>query len=249
MAPAYKAPAYVPIASWTGFYIGGDVGSAWQHTSGTSNFFQDSTDQGNNFQHQSFSKASLIGGVHAGYNWQFAPQWVTGIEGDWQWTGSKHSFCRQTDDTSDPCSDHGRGFVTIGDKTQWISTLRGRLGWTLDRTMFYGTGGVAFVGIQTTLAVNCLDAGCGVDNTQNATAEKFSSHKTGWVAGLGVEHMFTQNWSIRAEYLHADFRNQSNTLFLDPNNCTGNGVCGVSWSRHNDYDILRAGVSYKFGAP
>jgi outer membrane immunogenic protein len=251
MAPAYKAPPFVGY-NWTGFYVGGDIGVAWQHASGTSNFFQDITDPAfaNNFQHQSLSKTSLIGGIHAGYNWQFAPQWVAGIEGDWQWAGSKHSFCRQTDIDSVACTEtnNKRGFASIDEKTQWISTLRGRLGWVFGQTMLYGTGGVAFRGSQTSLAVQCLVGGCGDADTNNATAAKFSTHKTGWVAGLGLEHLFTQNWSIRAEYLHADFRNQSNTLFLDPINCTGNGICGVSWSRNNNYDILRTGISYKFGA-
>ena len=54
----------------------------------------------------------------------------------------------------------------------------------------------------------------------------------------------------RGEYLHADFGTVTNTLLLDPATlCSPAGPCGLSWSRQVKQDIVRFGVSYKFGAP
>ena len=65
-APYYnKAPAYAaPIYNWTGFYIGGHLGGAF---SGSNNF--------NGLVLSDYS-ARLLGGVQAGADWQFAPNWV-----------------------------------------------------------------------------------------------------------------------------------------------------------------------------
>jgi opacity protein-like surface antigen len=102
-----KAPVMAEAAyNWTGFYIGGDIGAANPSHDFTSNFMQNGTTRANNVQHNSFSGASFTGGVHAGYNWQFAPNLVAGVEGDWQWVRSSQSFCRQTHRARAPRLDH-----------------------------------------------------------------------------------------------------------------------------------------------
>src|ERR1700712_3366928 len=74
-----KAPAYAaPIYNWTGFYIGGHLGGAF---SGSSNF--------NSLVLSDYS-ARLMGGVQAGADWQFAPNWLVGVEGQYSWIGKKH---------------------------------------------------------------------------------------------------------------------------------------------------------------
>jgi outer membrane immunogenic protein len=163
LAPTYKAaPAATPL-SWSGLYLGGDIGGVFGGGAGTSNFFQSDSDPAfaNNAQGQSPSPSAFTGGLHAGYNWQFAPAWVLGIEGDWQWTRPRYSFCRQTDIGSAACSDNGNGFANISSETRSIGTVRARIGQTFDRLMVYGTGGVAFADIKTTVGVNCLADGCG----------------------------------------------------------------------------------------
>ena len=174
---------------------------------------------------------------------------MLGIEGDWQWTRPRYSFCRQTDIESAACSDNDVGFTNIGSETRSIGTVRARFGQTYDRLMVYGTGGVAFADIKTTVGVNCLLGGCGESNVANATAASFSNFKTGWVAGGGIEWMFSPNWTVRAEYLHIDLGKVSNTLNLATGNCDFGGPCGASWSRDVRYDTVRAGLSYRFGSP
>ncbi|MGL5167993.1 MAG: outer membrane protein [Afipia sp.] len=246
--PYTKAPPIVQVYDWTGFYIGGDIGGVSQRDSGDSNFFQP-TATANNFLALSGSNSSFIGGGHIGYNWQFAPTWVLGIEADAQWLNAKNSFCRGLDDNLTGCVDTGRGFATIESETKWLATVRGRLGWTFDRFMVYGTGGVAFGEVRTNVGFNCLVAGCANSGTEIATSGSASNTHTGWVAGGGIEWAFASNWLVRAEYLHVDLGNVNGTVFLPPAACSGGTVCGQSYSRDLTYDMGRVGLSYKFGGP
>ena len=100
------------------------------------------------------------GGGYIGYNIQTNTHLVVGVEGDLLAAG-------KTDNN-------------------WDATLRGRVGYAFNRVLLYGTGGVAFGGLQ------------------NAGA---SSTNTGWTAGVGVEAAVTQNVTARVEYRHTDLGN------------------------------------------
>ena len=247
-----KAPMLAPAYDWSGFYIGGDIGGIAQTGSGISNFFQNDPAPAfaDNFQPMSPSSSAFAGGLHAGFNWQFARAFVAGIEGDWQWMNSHYLFCRQTDIISAACADNGRGFVYGGSETKSLATIRGRLGVSFDRLMLYGTGGVAFAEINSSLGTNCLVNGCADQAGASAAFSNYATRKTGWVAGGGIEWMLDANWMVRGEYLHADLGNVTNVLSLDPvNSCFAGGPCGASFSREVRYDIVRVGASYKFGGP
>src|SRR3954453_9868935 len=71
--PYTKAPAYAPapIYNWTGFYIGGHVGGA---------FAGDSSLTGDD--------GRFLGGVQGGFDYQFAPSWVIGVEAQYSWMSS-----------------------------------------------------------------------------------------------------------------------------------------------------------------
>jgi outer membrane immunogenic protein len=113
LGPVNVAP---PVSfTWTGFYLGGNVGGAW------------STIQNNGLG--GGNSSSVMGGASAGYNWQFAPFWVVGIEGDASWA-----------DLTVPA---GSGDVN------WIGSVRTRLGWTpTPTTLLYATGGVAWSNVN-----------------------------------------------------------------------------------------------------
>ena len=242
LAPRYTKAGAAPVAAydWTGFYVGGNVGSVWERDSGVSNFLQDgnATPQAN-----SLDSTGVIGGIHAGYNWQMT-QWVFGVEADWDWTNARNGFCRPTDDLATPCADNGRGVLTFNQKTEWLGSARARVGYAWDRFMLYGTGGAAWGKIDTSINVNCLDDGCGTSFTQLNTTGNFSNTKTGWVAGAGAEARLDANWIVRAEYLHYDLGSVTNTLNPEPG-----ADQSVTWSRSFKYDTVRAGLSYKFGGP
>ena len=256
-APRYvKAPpaAVGPAWNWSGFYIGADVGGVAQASHGLSDFFQVPGSEGDggppgsahNPQSQLPSSSAVIGGLHAGYNWQIS-HWVLGVEGDWQWTSANYSFCRQTDMASAPCFDNDFGFVSVNGETRGIGTVRGRFGYAFDRVLVYGTGGVAFADLRDSITADCRLFGCGRSESPSFTSANFSTVKTGWVAGAGAELMLSPNWILRSEYLHVDVGTVTNTLNLAPANCADGGPCGASWSHGNRYDIGRVGVSYKFG--
>jgi outer membrane immunogenic protein len=104
--PYTKAPAYVPapIYNWTGFYLGGHIGGAFRGDE--NNIFAGSSD------------GTFLGGVQVGYDTQFAPNWVFGLE-------ANYSF----KDTNSDFANRGLGSVT------------GRLGYTWGPALLYVKGG------------------------------------------------------------------------------------------------------------
>jgi outer membrane immunogenic protein len=248
-APAYtKAPAALAAQNWSGFYIGGNVGEVQGHSTGTSDFL-DGLQVGNNTffsnpQRDSFSNMRVIGGLQGGYNWQFDPRWVVGVEADWDWTHSHYSFCRQTSVFSAACTDNNLGFENISGTTDWLATARARLGVTAGNFLLYGTGGPAWGRVDTTLTQNCLLGGCATSPKQLFASSTGSTTRSGWAAGLGAEAALDANWSVRAEWLHIDLGTVSSAL------TTPTGFTGFSettlWSHTERYDQFRVGVNYKF---
>lgn len=57
---------YAPPITWTGFYLGANLGGVWD----------DSDDV------EIFDDAALIAGAHLGYNWQGPRNFIIGLEGD-----------------------------------------------------------------------------------------------------------------------------------------------------------------------
>ena len=184
--PVYKAPPPPPAWSWTGFYVGGNVGGVANDSTvengppGPNGVFLTGGPCSNN-------GSGFIGGFQAGYNWQIS-QAVIGIEGDISWS----SLSRSSPVTA-PAID------TFSSRLNWLATIRGRLGWAFDRLLVYGTGGVAFADLsdQYTSLV-------GIPFTATP-----SSSRTGWTAGGGVEYAVTTNWTVKVEYLHVDLGSKS----------------------------------------
>ena len=78
--PAYRRATYAPF-SWTGCYIGADIGGAWNQQDVSINPV--GVNQGG--VRGSLNESSAIRGLYVGCNYQFAPRWVLGIEGDFSW--------------------------------------------------------------------------------------------------------------------------------------------------------------------
>jgi outer membrane immunogenic protein len=252
---AVKAPPPTspkPAPSWTGFYIGGNVDAVIQQVSGTSDFLQPGDPGGaSNPQANNPTSTNAIGGVQFGYNWQFDPRWLVGIEGDWDFTHTRYSFCRQTDTLSVACFDNNNGFETIGSNTDWLATLRGRFGFVnSSNILLYVTGGVAWGRVNTNLAQSCLVDGCGDSIIKLAASNSSATDKAGWVAGLGAAIPIDRNWSARLEWLHIDLGTITST-FTTPGVINGHGATTSTtvWSRNERYDVLRVGLDYRFGAP
>jgi outer membrane immunogenic protein len=252
-APPSPAAPVAPVINWTSFYVGGNLGGVGEQTIGTSDFL-DPRSIGNfapNPQNNSFSAMKFLGGVQIGAMWQFAPTWVIGVEADRVWFDTGYTFCRQTSTDSLPCVDLSRGFETISSKTDWLATVRGRLGVPFGNWLFYGTGGAAWGRVNTTLTLSCLVGGlfggCGEASHKPVFASSTNSTtKAGWVAGLGVEWMLAGNWSVRAEWLHIDLGSINDSL---PTTGSIRGTPSTEtavWSRTERFEEFRGGLSYLF---
>ena len=166
-APPAKAPVYVapPPYNWTGFYLGINGGGGW----GSSDFSAP-------FATGSFNTSGGLVGGTLGYNYQVG-QGVFGIEGDLDWSNIRGSAT---------C-----GATTCETRNNWLATVRGRLGYAMDRFMPYVTGGVAFGDIKTSIA--------GVGDANES--------KAGWTIGGGLEAAISGPWTAKIEYLYVDLGN------------------------------------------
>lgn len=214
--PVYKAPVAPPPAwSWTGFYVGATLGGVVGHdlvTNDPTSLVPFLTGPIN------LNSAGVIGGLEAGYNWQIS-QLVLGIEADvsgssLKQSGTSTTFIGSTD--------------TFSSRLDMLSTVRGRLGWAaFDRTLLYGTGGVAFANLKDQVA----------DPAFPFTATP-SSNLTGWTAGGGIEYAFTDHWTAKAEYLHVGFSGTRTAM--------DSGGTGYIFDYKDKLDIGRVGINYKF---
>ena len=248
--PLKAPPAPAPI-NWNGFYVGGNLGAAISHASGTSDFLDPTAnplfDRPTNPHDNSFSDTGFIGGVQLGYNWQVSPRWVAGLEGDWDFTNTSYGFCRQTSRNGSCDTVALDGTETINSNTQWLATLRARLGVTFGNFLLYGTGGAALGSVKTDVTLACA-TGCGssflpqvVNQTSSQTDTKF-----GWVAGLGAEMAIDNHWSAKVEWLHIDLGKVDSSLTVNGNNGAPSTETAV-WSRNERYDVIRVGFNYRFG--
>ncbi len=231
-----KARTAVPVYSWTGFYIGGNVGGAWGNfdpaTSTVLNgaYFQPaSVPQVNAAGAQSIKPNGFTGGIGAGYNWQTG-NIVFGIDGDIQSLRLKGSAV--TGPVTYVCCG-GTFTVTSSASTSWLATARGRVGVAANNWLFYATGGAAF----TTLNGNFSFA----DTFGAAESVSFSNTRTGYTVGGGVEAGLWGRWSAKAEYLYVNFGTVSAT-----------GVIGFAPTQPLFHSIdlkakiARVGLNYRF---
>ena len=153
--PYTKAPAAptVPatIYNWTGFYIGGHIGGA---------FAGNNSLEGNG--------GRFLGGVQGGFDYQFAPNWVTGIEAEYSW------MTRNNNGVTFP------GGVVVTDRQDQLGSVTGRFGYTWGPGLLYAKGGYAFRG-------NGNNVGVTVGGVPAAFATT-GHHNDGWTVGTGLEY-------------------------------------------------------------
>ena len=178
--PVYsKAPAYAaPIYNWTGFYIGGHIGGEF----GGNNGFPGTLNSSNS--------GSFLGGLQGGADYQFAPNWVVGIEGQYSWLSNNNSV---TFPNGSIYTNNQRG----------LGSVTGRLGYTWGPALLYAKGGYAYSNYNESL----FNGGVAVPYALNG------SHHDGYTVGAGLEYMFAQNWSAKVEYQYYNF---GNTSFVTP---------------------------------
>lgn len=230
------SPLPAPVDSWTGFYVGGDIGGAW--SSNTATFDPLPTPGGIAFGIAAISGrnygSGAIGGLHAGYNWQFAPTWVTGIEGDWSWSKAGGSMSGPWV-AIPPAVVFPPSFTTMSSRLDWVTSVRARFGYLVTPNLLaYATGGMAWA--KTDYAATAS----GFLYFANTT---FSQTQLGYTLGGGLEWAITTNWLLRAEYLFYNFGHAPNVVVAAVGGSAN--PSGFSWTATN-LSVLRGGLSYKF---
>ncbi|MFO1183398.1 MAG: outer membrane beta-barrel protein [Bauldia sp.] len=182
-APIAVAPPPPPLAlayNWSGVYFGINGGWGWGNADWV--YTAGPLSAGHRADHD--TDGGLVGGT-VGVNWQ-SGNWVGGLEADIDWANIKGS-------TACP-----NVLFTCSSQINWLGTGRLRLGVAAGNFLLFGTGGVAFGGVEA------------------ATAGPASGSETttdvGWTAGAGVEAALAGNVSLKAEWLYYDLGKSNHAL-------------------------------------
>lgn len=239
-----KAPP--PACIWCGAYIG--INGGWVGAAGDT-ITNNGNDTGTGGLGSALAGGALptsvalgyngfLGGVQAGYNWQI-DNWVYGVEGDFDGAIAKASATSSFAGNAAFVPDTS----TYTRQLDWFSSLRARVGYTPWPTfLVYATGGVAFGHTKIGSSEDCPAAAppCASEPSMtNAT----TTGSLGTAVGAGVEWMFAPHWSVKAEYLFADFGQHSDLLtYTYP---VANTSTMTSTAR-DSVNIVRAGVNWHF---
>jgi len=215
------------VFSWTGFYIGGNLGAKW------ANFDETLSGPVNSIVFsRGESNTEFLGGGQIGYLWQTG-QFVFGIEADVDSTRLGDSVT----------VDRAVSPFAVGDtlpvRNTWQSSVRGRLGWAFDRTLLYVTGGGAWGNLKTTGTFVPVGALPGLTVSRDKTG-------FGWTVGGGVDYMLAGGWSLGAEYRFTRF-DRDNDFALGALAISTTATTPISATTHLDTQEVTARISYHFG--
>jgi outer membrane immunogenic protein len=209
-----------PTCDWTGFYTGIFLGGEFGHSE-THDLDEYWTGKG-----WGYSESSFTGGGQVGYNFQWN-KIVLGPEFDLGYMDvSGHG--------EQPGTNFEGGPNYGGSSSGFFTTLRGRIGYSLDWHgcwLLYGTGGAIGVNYETK----------DYDPNEDFYGSK-TSFKWGYTVGGGIERQINRRWSVKVEYLYFDLGDQG---------FTGSSPTyrpGTDFRFHGDTagHIVRAGLNYHF---
>jgi len=222
-APVAYVPTVAPVYNWGGIYVGINGGYGF----GTSSW-SDPANAAASSSGDFSTNGGLVGGT-LGVNFQ-TDAFVFGLETDIDWqsldgTGNS-AFCNSVALSAVVGAAAGLSCQTESD---WLGTVRARVGYAADRVLFYGTAGGAYGNVQVGLSNQSLQ----------------SNTEFGWTAGAGVEWAFADSWTAKVEYLYVDLGNST---------CNVTGSCGfdsatgtpASDSIKFTESVVRAGINFKF---
>lgn len=227
---AVKAPppSLPPVFSWTGFYVGANIGGAWANNDWNDTLFLTNFNQNNN--------GAFIGGGQIGGNYQIG-SFVIGGEWDFDWATNNNN----TAGVFIPSV----GNIAVTSNDRWITTVAARFGWAIDHWLVYGKAGGGWVSnnnftlTNTTTGVSFTCGTLGLSNCGNNTG--------GWLVGAGFEYAFTNNWTVKLEY---DYLGLGNRTFTIPAGAPL--LAGDTFTSNNrNVQMVKVGVNYLFnwGAP
>jgi len=236
-APAADLPLKAPPASpsaprftWSACYLGAHLGGGWarKDVSDPAQLVQDAfagTAVTTGSTTANVAATGVVGGGQFGCDYQFASNWVAGIEG-----AASSSNLRGSAVVGLPLGSFGDHARLTG-STDFIPSVTGRIGFALDRFLFYAKGGVAWAEDKYTIAG--IFQGTGFDF-------EGLDMRTGWTAGAGMEWAFYRHWSARVEYDYYQFGTASIPM-SDPIN-----VLSGSITAKQNIQTVKAALSFRF---
>lgn len=196
--------------NWTGWYVGLNAGGNWGRSqtsttvgpgAGGTSFGAPAVSGINSIgAPTNFDTDGFTGGIQGGYNYQIG-QWLLGVEADFEYFRSAGS-----NSVTGVVVPGFPGIIATSVSTDWLFTVRPRLGVILNDWLVYGTGGLAVTELKATW--NFVEVFA--STAENASA---SVTKAGWTVGGGVETMLPGKWAIGAEYLYVQFDSASANSF------------------------------------
>lgn len=255
-----KPPSAAISPSWTGFYAGSNIGYGWTEDQSTAISSNDPATQvlilnavPLSLNSPTLKSSGVLGGLQLGYNYQFAPNWLLGIETDLQVSDLK-------DRSSGAFTELGVPFSsTAHQHVDWFGTVRGRLGFLITPDwLVYGTGGFAYgrveqsysiannakfisIGFLTAPSFICVEASVCASGSDTQT-------RTGWTAGGGVEWripnfaILNRPATVKLEYLHVNLGNKDVIV-----RALSNPAASFT-ARFEDtaFNVVRTGVNVRF---
>ena len=210
--PSRKALVEVPPPPplWTGFYAGLNAGGTFGGGGVSVTHLDANPDPAASAALSGVANtdfAGFIGGGQVGYNYQFSPVFVAGLETDIQGVvgnGGSPAFSSVAAGALNPANIYsGNGYVS--QSFDYLGTARARAGYLFTPTLLaYATGGLAYgwTNLSHTVFGNVINGGALVGVSYGNV--NTSSTQVGWTVGGGVEWAFAPNWSAKLEYLYYD---------------------------------------------
>jgi outer membrane immunogenic protein len=207
------------------------------------------------------SPDGFIGGGQIGYNWQYSPLIVVGLEADFQGAAE-----RNHNTLTDPFShlSPGGGFLISGTtvtdystQIDWFGTVRARIGyvWGNGQVLTYATGGLAYgevkingTGTDSGSVCGQKAGACTTPSTPFSISHAIghSDVNIGWTAGYGTEgRLGNTNWTWKVENLYMDLGHLNDTDLIVGPKVSASGAQVTSNAHFTDW-ILRGGLNYKF---
>jgi outer membrane immunogenic protein len=191
---------------WSGLYVGAQFGYGWGDATTRE------TSEGDDGDPLDYDVDGFFGGAHLGYNFQSgsvvygaeADLEYADVEGFWDWENTNG----------------------LSKRLEWQGSLRGRLGYSFDRVLLYGTAGLAFANVKMEVVEG------------NAVALSDREWTAGWTAGVGAQYALTEKLSLTAEYRYSDYGDTS---------ISGDVFGGTyTYPHDNKINSVRFGFSTKF---
>jgi outer membrane immunogenic protein len=219
-------PPPPPVFTWTGFELGAQIGGGAGQTSVNVNGapapfpgFESST---------TYGSSGVFGGIHVGFNYQFASPIVAGVQ-------FEYNFAGITGNLSAP------PLNLVETSIREFGSADLRLGYAVNRWLIYAIGGFAYADIRSEIELSGLAPG---------TINFWGVNRYGFDVGGGVEYNFYGNWTARAEYRYYDWGTRGFTTSGFPS--LVNTIIPFAIPNHSARETMqtgRLGLTYKFAWP